>query len=200
LLRTPLPDSEAPTETAAAETRQRAPVRKIRVKLFMEDPVEPGLVAEERAVAVSAGLPQQIQSVVEELVRGSEGELISPLSSETRVLDVFIKKDVAVVNLSREAVEQHSGGSISELLSVYALVDSITANFPAIQRVQIAIDGAAPTTFAGHIDVSRPLYPDLALILPEAANDPSVVPAEPVRELELGSATEDSSGSGVPKG
>ncbi|HEX9640940.1 MAG TPA: GerMN domain-containing protein, partial [Candidatus Krumholzibacteria bacterium] len=112
------------------------------MKLFMEDPVEPGLVAEERAVAVSAGLPQQIQSVVEELVRGSEGELISPLSSETRVLDVFIKKDVAVVNLSREAVEQHSGGSISELLSVYALVDSITANFPAIQRVQIAIDGA----------------------------------------------------------
>jgi hypothetical protein len=42
-------------------------------------------------------------------------------------------------------------------LTVYALVNAVTANLPTIQRVQILIDGRQAETLAGHIDLRRPL-------------------------------------------
>ena len=40
-----------------------------------------------------------------------------------------------------EVTARHPGGSTAELLTVYALVNSLTANLPTIRRVQILIDG-----------------------------------------------------------
>ena len=63
----------------------------------------------------------------------------------------------AFVDLSREVVSAHPGGSLTELLTVYAIVNAVTANLPAVQRVQILVDGKEVDTIAGHVDVRRPL-------------------------------------------
>ena len=47
-----------------------------------------------------------------------------------------------------------------ELLTVYAIVNAVTANLPGVQRVQILVDGREVDTIAGHIDVRRPLERD----------------------------------------
>jgi len=157
--------------------------RRISVKLFFVDPERPLLVEEERAVAFSGELPRQLATVVSELVAGSTAGLFAPLPPETRVLAVFVTaRGDAFVDLSPEAlapVGPGGGGSLAERLSVYALVNSITANFPAIRRVQILVEDKPIVTLAGHLDLSRPLPPDLTLIAaPEPIPPPAAAPAE----------------------
>ena len=49
-------------------------------------------------------------------------------------------------------------------LAVYAVVNSITTNFPAVARVQILVEDRPAVTLAGHVDLSRPLPPDMTLL------------------------------------
>jgi germination protein M len=139
--------------------------RKINVKLYFEAPDAPGLLPEERAVPFSSDLGRQLWSVVEALVRGSTTGLVTPLAPGTKVLDVFVTAaGVAYVDLSKEALTSVRGGSKDELLSVYAIVNSITANFPAIKRVQILVEDRPIATLAGHVDLSRPLPADMTFL------------------------------------
>jgi hypothetical protein len=55
-------------------------------------------------------------------------------------------------------------GSTEELLAVYAIVNSVVVNFPAVQRVQILLDGETASTLAGHVDLSHPLSADTTLL------------------------------------
>jgi hypothetical protein len=47
---------------------------------------------------------------------------------------------------------------------VYSIVDSLTSNFPLVKSVQILVDDKPSLTLAGHIDLTRPLPPDLSLL------------------------------------
>jgi Sporulation and spore germination len=139
-------------------------VRTINVKLFFEDPQGDGLVLEERGIAYQASLSRQLRVVVEELLRGSQSGNLAPWAGGARVLEVFVTaRGVAYVDLSKEIATTRVPGTRAELLAVYSLVNSIVLNFPAIQRVQILIDGQAAETLAGHVDLSRPLPPDMTL-------------------------------------
>jgi hypothetical protein len=68
------------------------------------------------------------------------------------------------VNLSKEAAQGAAGGSESELITVYSVVNSLTVNFPAIKRVQILIEDKPAPTLWGHVDLTRPLPPDMTLL------------------------------------
>ena len=61
------------------------------------------------------------------------------------------------MDLSGEVATAHSGGSLDELLSVYAVVDALTVNLPAVTAVQLLVDGREVDTLAGHVDLRRPL-------------------------------------------
>jgi hypothetical protein len=159
----------APTAGSAASAQ-----RTINVKLFFEDPQGGGLVLEERGVSYQASLSRQLQVVVEELLRGSQSGSLSPWAGDARVLEVFVTaRGVAYVDLSKEVVATHLPGTRAELLAVYSLVNSIALNFPAIQRVQILIDGQSAETLAGHVDLSRPLAPDMTLLAAPATPAPT---------------------------
>jgi len=170
-----LPAEPAPSATATPEATKR-----IGVKLFFESPETPVLVAEERTVSFSDDLALQTRGLVEELTRSSDSGNLPPLPPQTRVLAVFASEQgVAYVNLSKEAVAGHSGGVTGERLAVYAIVNSITANLPAIRRVQLLIDDKPAETFAGHVDLSRPLWPDMTLVAEAgAAAAPTPMPEE----------------------
>jgi len=44
---------------------------------------------------------------------------------------------------------------------VYALVNALTSNLPAISGVQLLIDGKEIDSLAGHLDLRRPLEQNL---------------------------------------
>ena len=81
---------------------------------------------------------------------------------------VYLYRGVAWVNFSREFLNGVGGGSAAELSAIYAVVNSIALNLEGIERVGILIDGQPVQTLNGHLDLSRPLVPDLRLVLTRA--------------------------------
>jgi len=65
---------------------------------------------------------------------------------------------------SADVARGHPGGSLNELLTVYAIVNAVSANLPAARRVQILIDGKEADTIAGHVDLRRPLTRNDSLV------------------------------------
>lgn len=168
------PSPATPDGEPAAKAKEPEAEKHINVKLFFQSSERPGLVIEERAVALSGSLAQQLRSVVEELVKGSSAGLLPTLSPSTRVLEVFVSAGgIASVDLSKEAAEGQPGGSEAELITVYSIVNSLTTSFPAVRRVQILIDDHPAPSLAGHVDLSRPLSPDMTF-LAAASVEPSV--------------------------
>lgn len=160
-----VPGEEA-DEPAAASPRPEEPTvaeGQISVKLFFHAADRDGLFIESRAVRYSADLPTQLRAVVEELVRGPQSGLLPTLAPETKVLDVFVSPaGTAYVDLSREATASAAkGGSDAELMAVYSIVNSLATNFPAVRRVQLLVEDRTVSTLAGHVDLTRPLGPDL---------------------------------------
>jgi len=177
----PAPDDfgaeAAPADDAEALPEAEEARRTINVRLFFNSPDVPGLVMEDREVPFSSDLSRQLSSVVEELLKGpGEGSgLLPTLPPQARVLEVFVTaRGVAYVDLSREATQGIAGGVSEELRAVYSVVNSVTANFPAIRRVQILVEDRPAETLAGHVDLSQPLPPDMTLL---AAS--TLTPVEP---------------------
>jgi spore germination protein GerM len=171
LLRAPAASVE--TEEPLAEEASAAPAepegaaagRRINVRLYFEAPDRDGLLPEEREIAFSPDLAQQLRTVVEELAKGSTTGLVGTLPAGTRVLEVFVQaRGVAYVDLSSEAASGLPGGSKAELLTVYSVVNTIVTNFPAVSRVRIVVGDQPVTSFGGHVDISRPLPPDMTLV------------------------------------
>jgi spore germination protein GerM len=165
MLRRPLPEAER--ERAAVRADENAPAadRQIAVKLFFQAADRRGLAVEDREVAFSNDLTRQVRLVVEELIKGPGNGLGPTLPAETKVREVFVSpKGVAYVDLSQDVARVTPGGSEAEMITVYSLVNTLTANFPALRRVQILVEDRPVPTLAGHIDVSRPLPPDMTLL------------------------------------
>ncbi len=105
---------------------------------------------------------EQAKAIISAQIAPATEPLVSPVPAGTTLRALFVTpKGEAYVDLSRELAEAHPGGSLNELLTVYALVDALTVNLPAISAVQVLIDGKEVETLAGHVDLRRPLAKDL---------------------------------------
>jgi len=164
--------AEAEGDAGAAEAEGE---RRISVRLYFESADEGVLAPEERSVPLSGDLGRQLEAVIGELIRGSTTGLLPTLSPETRLLEVFVSaRGVAYLDFSSEARQAVAGGSKAELMAVFSIVNSVTANFPAVRKVQILIEDKPVATLAGHVDLSRPLPPDMTFVaLPSAPASPS---------------------------
>ena len=184
VLSRPVPGDEAgdeATASPAAGDEAATEAGHISVKLFFQATDQPALLMEERSVVYSADLARQLAIVVEEIIRGPKTGLLPTLAPGGKVLDVFVStRGVAYVDLSKDVAAGHPGGTRAELLSVYSVVNSLTTNFPAVKRVQILVDDRPAPTLAGHVDLLRPLSPDLTLLVgsqPSPVPVPSAAPA-----------------------
>lgn len=122
------------------------------------------LHAEEREIPAGGAPADEIRRVVEELIKGSTRDLLAPLPPETKLRQVFVSRDTAYVDFSREIMERFAYGSSSELAAIYAVVNAITANFRDVKRVAILVEGGEKETLGGHVDLSRPLVPQPSLV------------------------------------
>jgi len=174
-------DAADANPTPGAEPSAGAPERRISVRLYFQSDERDRLLPEERAIAFSADLAQQIRTVVEELAKGPEtAGLLATLPAGSRVLEVFVQAHgVAYVSLSSEAASGLPGGSRSELLTVYSIVNTVVTNFPAVRRVQLVVGDQVATSLGGHVDLTRPLPPDMTLVALEPSPTPAVATPAP---------------------
>jgi spore germination protein GerM len=153
----------APGAVAAAPSQPPAPPgRKIKAHLFYVADDGTQLTSVERDVTYGEGTIEQAKAIINAQIAPATEPLVSPVPAGTTLRALFVTpKGEAYVDLSRELAEAHPGGSLNELLTVYALVDALTVNLPAISTVQVLIDGKEVETLAGHVDLRRPLAKDL---------------------------------------
>jgi spore germination protein GerM len=179
----PRPGAAAGATAAPDESAER----KIRATLYYVAESGLELVGVEREVPYAESAVDQAQRLVEAQLRPPEAPLAQAIPEGTALRSVFVtERGEAYVDLSAEISSKHPGGSIEELFTVYAIVNVITVNLPAITAVQILVDGREVETLAGHVDLRRPLVKNLKLLVqpetttaPAAAQPPTPEPPAP---------------------
>ena len=143
----------APPTTAAPD----APGRNIKAQLFFVADDGVTLTGVERDVPFGENTVEQAKAIVGAQIAPVTEPLVSAIPPGTALRALFITRDgEAYVDLSRELVTAHPGGSTNELLTIRTIVEALTANLPAITAVQLLVDGRELDTLAGHVDLRRP--------------------------------------------
>jgi spore germination protein GerM len=151
-----------PATPDSAASATPADARKIRARLFFVSADGEHLSAVEQEVPYGEGTTEQARRIVEAALAAPPLTYASPIPAGTKLKTIFLTpKGEAYVDLSPEVQRNHPGGTTNEVLTVYALVDTLTLNLPAITGVQILVDGKEVDTLAGHLDLRRPLEQDL---------------------------------------
>ena len=164
-----LPASAGSTTATAATTAPppvpAAPGRKIKARLFYVADDGTRLTSVERDVAYGDGVDAQAREIIAAQIAQAADPLVSAIPRGTTLRAVFITKSGdAYVDLSREARTAHPGGTVNELLTVYTIVNALTANLPAVTGVQLLVDGKVVDTLSGHVDLRRPLAKNLTWV------------------------------------
>ncbi len=153
------------TETPAnLNAANRVAMRMVR--LYYESP-QMLLTAETRNVALPESEAGAVPVVVRELLKGpalATSLRLFPADTVVRAT-YLLPGGTVIVDLGGATLTQGWGtGSHQELMAVYSLVQSVTANFPEARRVRLLINGTPAETLAGHISVAKSLAPMPALV------------------------------------
>ena len=136
------------------------------------------LVGVQREVPFGEPVVEQARHIVEAQLGAPPAPLATAVPSGTTLRGLYVterecqasdatcKRD-AFVDLSLEARTKHTGGALDELFTIYAIVNAVTVNLPAIARVQILVDGKEVDTLSGHVDLRHPLEKNLKWVKTE---------------------------------
>jgi len=142
-----------------------APQGSWEASIFFGDLDTDLLIAEKRTLAWDKDPEKRAYLLMTELLRGPTGTAMRTTPDSTVLRSVSITSDgLANADFSAQLASEHPGGSSSELLSVYSIVNTLVFNIEDIKRVQILIEGQAIDTIAGHMDCRQPFAPDIKII------------------------------------
>ena len=142
--------------------------RDDRVYLYFIAPDGRYLTSEIRSIEHSGDSLVFLRGLVEALISGPGsspgGSRLPVLAPDTRILGVYIDDaETAYVDLAKQAPDACPGVR-QELLSVYAIVNTLIVNIDGIKRVKILLGGNEAETFAGHIDIGDPVNANMLLV------------------------------------
>jgi hypothetical protein len=153
---------------------------RIKVRLFYVSDDGLRLVPAEREVPFAETTLEQARRIVEAQLEPAPSPFVSAIPPGTTLRSVFLTQSgQAFVDLSREVAASHPGGALNEILTVYAIVDALTTNLPALAGVQILVDGRQVDTLAGHVDLRRPLGKSTFWVEDPGTAPASVAPTSP---------------------
>lgn len=143
------------------------PLARRSVEIYFPSTTDDGLVSEFREIFDTATPGDQIKQIVADLISGpTTDEATKALPGGTRLRQVYVLDDgTAWLDFSSELTDGIGGGSMKELLVVYAVVNSVVANVPQVRKVGILVSGRPVETLNGHVHLLNPLTPNFSLIL-----------------------------------
>lgn len=132
-------------------------------KLYFPDNNAMYIVGEEREMkAVTDGtdkvdIAAKAKIMLEEMIKGPKTkDLSASIPKNTNVLSVVFENGTMVVDLSREFVDESSGGSTGEIMALGPIVLALT-ELEGVKQVSIKIEGKQQTDFKGHFTLDKPL-------------------------------------------
>ncbi len=95
------------------------------------------------------------RDILEALMAGpSNSALLPTFPSDTRVTALFISEDGrAWVDLGIRDGRLKNMDTVSELLAIYSLVNSLTLNIPGVKQVKLLVNGSDVATLGGHVSL-----------------------------------------------
>lgn len=136
------------------------------VQLFFEAP-SMLLAPETRNIPLPESAAAAMPVVVRELMKGpSKPPLGRVFPADTVVRGTYLLPGgTVIVDLGGNTLTRGWGtGSHDEIMSAYALVQSLTANFAEARRVRILVNGTPAETLAGHVSLAGSLTPRAGLV------------------------------------
>lgn len=168
----------APGPSVPAAPAPPGAERKITATLYFISEDGMALVGVQREVPFGDPIVEQARRIVEAQLGPAPQPLAAAVPQGTALRGIYVterdcdpqggacRRD-AFVDLSADARTKHTGGALDELFTIYAIVDAVTVNLPAISRVQILVDGKEVDTLAGHVDLRHPLEKNLKWVRTE---------------------------------
>lgn len=107
------------------------------------------------------------QNVIDELKKGPDKNNKNLCETVPKDLDikVNVKDKIAYINLPKDTNKKLNGGSSTEELFVYSIVNTLTLNKNLnIDKVRFLIDGKETKTINGHMDIEDYLTANKSLI------------------------------------
>lgn len=164
--------SPAPPPVTESRPRTRT------VTLYFAAADGSALAAEGREIADCPIDEECLRATVQALLDGPTGDLVPVLPARAQLRGVSVSGSEVQVDFDRALIDNHPGGSWSELLTVYALANTVAVNFPYLRQVRILVEGAAVETLKGHVDLRQPVNPDFRLLLKTSDGEPAPTPVE----------------------
>lgn len=107
------------------------------------------------------GKEKMAKRVLEELIEGHDDnpKIRRLLPKEKKCLTVKVNGNIAYVNIKKSVIENHPDGRDLELLTVYSIVNSLTA-IDGITNVRFTVEGKVSRDFMGYVDMRETFIPD----------------------------------------
>lgn len=123
------------------------------ISLYFPDSTGKSLIKEERNIPKTLSLARE---TVNQWLMGPaiQGETQAAVDPATTLLDIAIKDEVAIVDLSREFTQVY--GNVNQEVAIYGLVNTLT-QFPTVREVTFRIEGKSLNQL-GSLDVTRLSY------------------------------------------
>ncbi len=130
------------------------------IQLYFTEPGGSFLISEVSEIPACDEDQTCIKGMLSALIEGSHQANLAVVPKETRVLGVEVENDLVRVDFSRDLIDFHPGGTLTELLSTYSLINSLNENFPYVRQLQILVEGEIYQTLKGHVRIDQPIYAD----------------------------------------
>ncbi|MFP4697891.1 MAG: GerMN domain-containing protein [Eubacteriales bacterium] len=125
-------------------------LKDISLTLYFADDDTEGLKMVQEKIQSDPNVKLE-KKIIEMLIEGPKSESLNPTIPEgTKLNDIYVKDGICYVDFSEEFKENHWGGSGSEYITIYSIVNSIV-ELPNINKVQFLIDGEKHAEYKGHI-------------------------------------------------
>lgn len=113
------------------------------------------LVKELRKVPSEKMLLPLAQMLIRELLRGPfSPEARRVLPEGTQVRSIYFHQGTFFVDFSKELVENHSGGALEEVLTIYSIVDTLT-ELDRRAKVRFLVNGTEIDSLRGHVGLRQ---------------------------------------------
>lgn len=160
--------SDAPSRTESdAPAAAPAPLERATVEVYYPAVIGDGLVGKFSEIFHTVTPGDQAKQIVADLMSDPDTpQAMRALPQGTRLRQAFVLDNGdCYLDFSRDLVQGIGGGSMEEILTVYSIIDSVVMNVSEIRRVGILVEGEPIETLNGHMDLRRPLKPNMSLIL-----------------------------------
>lgn len=157
----PTVSSPVASSSTAANNNTPSSPHSVTLTLYFPNTEATGLIPVVRTVQVKD--EEVIKAMFAELANPPAG-LEQPLPKGTILLGATVKDGVAAINLSPEFQKNFGGGSASEQMTIFSIVDTLTT-LPNVHSVQFLLNGQKNDAILGGLDTSVPIPRNESLII-----------------------------------